>query len=57
MDLNRHGLTVLLVEQNAYLGRELAARAYVLESGRVVASGNADDVLESDLVRRAYLGL
>ncbi len=57
VDLNRHGLTVLLVEQNAYLGLELAARAYVLESGRVVASGNADDVLESDLVRRAYLGL
>lgn len=57
VDLNRGGLTVLLVEQNAYLALELAERAYVLESGRVVTSGNADDVLESDLVRRAYMGL
>lgn len=57
LDLNRHGLTVLLVEQNAFLALEIARRAYVMESGRVVESGDTRDVLESDLVRRAYLGI
>jgi len=57
LDLNRHGLTVLLVEQNAFLALEIARRAYVMESGLVVESGDTEDVLESDLVRRAYLGI
>ncbi len=57
LDLNRAGLTVLLVEQNAFLALELARRAYVMESGIVVESGETGSVLESDLVRRAYLGL
>ena len=57
VDLNKDGLTVVLVEQNAYLGLDLAERAYVLESGRVVESGTADEVLDSDLVRQAYLGI
>lgn len=57
LDLNRRGLTVLLVEQNAFLALEIARRAYVMESGLVVESGETQDVLESDLVRRAYLGI
>ena len=57
LDLNEQGLTVLLVEQNAFLALELAKQAYVMESGRVVESGETAEVLESDLVRRAYLGI
>ena len=57
LDLNRQGLTVLLVEQNAFLALEIARRAYVMESGLVVESGETKAVLESDLVRRAYLGI
>jgi branched-chain amino acid transport system ATP-binding protein len=57
LELNRHGLTVLLVEQNAFLALEIARSAYVMESGLVVESGETKAVLESDLVRRAYLGI
>ena len=57
LDLNHQGLTVLLVEQNAFLALEIARRAYVMESGLVVESGETRVVLESDLVRRAYLGI
>lgn len=55
--LHKEGLTVLLVEQNAKLALELADRGYVMETGHVVASGNASELLQSDLVKRAYLGL
>ena len=57
LGMNESGLTVLLVEQNAYLALELARKAYVMESGRVVESGDTEVVMESDLVRRAYLGI
>jgi branched-chain amino acid transport system ATP-binding protein len=52
----REGVTVLLVEQNAHLALQIANRAYVLETGRVVLSGQAADLLASDEMRRAYLG-
>jgi branched-chain amino acid transport system ATP-binding protein len=52
----REGVTVLLVEQNAHLALQIANRAYVLESGRVVLSGQASELLASDEMRRAYLG-
>ncbi len=52
----RGGTTVLLVEQNAHLALQIAARAYVLETGRVALSGAASDLLKSDEMRRAYLG-
>ncbi|HEV3088342.1 MAG TPA: ABC transporter ATP-binding protein [Candidatus Elarobacter sp.] len=52
----RDGTTVLLVEQNAHLALQIAARAYVLETGRVALSGAASDLLKSDEMRRAYLG-
>jgi branched-chain amino acid transport system ATP-binding protein len=57
LELNRTGLSILLVEQNAYLALELAQRAYVLETGRVLSSGDAATVSASDMVRRAYLGV
>ena len=57
LDMNSGGLTVLLVEQNAFLALEIARKAYVMESGVVVESGETGAVLESDLVRRAYLGI
>ena len=56
-DLNRGGVTCLLVEQNVALSLKLASRAYVLENGRVTLSGAGADLLADDRVRSAYLGL
>ena len=53
---DEQGMTVLLVEQNANLALEFADHAYVLESGRVALSGEADDIKGDDEVRRSYLG-
>jgi branched-chain amino acid transport system ATP-binding protein len=55
-NLNKDGVTILLVEQNAHLALRAANRAYVLEAGRVVASGDAKALLDDEAVRRAYLG-
>jgi branched-chain amino acid transport system ATP-binding protein len=55
-DIRRQGTTVLMVEQNAYLALQMADRGYVLETGRIVLSGAARQLLEDDHVRRAYLG-
>ena len=56
-ELNRSGMTILLVEQNAKMALSIADRAYVLETGNVVMNGQAKDMLEDDQVRRAYLGM
>ena len=56
-ELNRSGMTILLVEQNAKMALSIADRAYVLETGHVVMNGQAQDMLEDDQVRRAYLGM
>jgi len=56
-DLNREGLTCLLVEQTVALSLKLANRAYVLENGRVTLSGSGAELLADDRVRSAYLGL
>jgi len=56
-ELNREGLTCLLVEQNVASSLKLASRAYVLENGRVTLSGTGADLLNDDRVRSAYLGL
>jgi branched-chain amino acid transport system ATP-binding protein len=56
-DLNREGLTCLLVEQNVALSLKLASRAYVLENGRITLSGSGGELLADDRVRSAYLGL
>jgi branched-chain amino acid transport system ATP-binding protein len=56
-DLNREGLTCVLVEQNVAVSLKLAAKAYVLENGRVTLSGTGDELLADDRVRQAYLGM
>ena len=56
-DLNKGGLTCVLVEQNVAVSLRLASQAYVLENGRVTLSGPGADLLEDDRVRQAYLGL
>jgi branched-chain amino acid transport system ATP-binding protein len=53
----QEGLTVLLVEQNVPAALAAAERGYVLQTGRIVAEGESQTLLESDLVRRAYLGM
>ena len=55
--LNADGLAILLVEQNVAQSLEIAKRAYVLENGAVRFSGSSDDLLKSDELRRAYLGV
>ncbi len=54
--INREGTTILLVEQNARKAMEIADFAYVLETGRVVLSGPAAELRDSERVREAYLG-
>jgi branched-chain amino acid transport system ATP-binding protein len=56
-DLNRDGLTCVLVEQNVAVSLKLASHAYVLENGRVTLSGSGAELLNDDRVRQAYLGL
>jgi branched-chain amino acid transport system ATP-binding protein len=56
-DLNREGLTCVLVEQNVAVSLKLASRAYVLENGRITLSGSGEALLTDDRVRQAYLGL
>lgn len=55
--IKEHGKTILLVEQNVREALELADRAYVLQTGRIVAEGTGQELLGSDLVRKAYLGI
>jgi branched-chain amino acid transport system ATP-binding protein len=55
--LKRQGITVLLVEQNAYAALSIADRAYVLETGRISHSGTGRELLNDKRVREAYLGV
>lgn len=55
--ISGNGVDVLLVEQNAHMALELAADAYVMENGQIVLSGSGRDLMDTDLVRQAYLGL
>ena len=54
--VNRNGVTVLLVEQNAKMALEIANRAYVLETGRITLSGTGAELLANEKVKEAYLG-
>ena len=56
-EINTRGVTVLLVEQNVRQALEVAHRGYVLETGRIVQSGAAADLLEDPRIKQAYLGL
>ncbi len=55
-EINRQGVTVLLVEQNVRAALELTQRAYVIENGRIVGQGTGEDLLSFESVRSAYLG-
>jgi branched-chain amino acid transport system ATP-binding protein len=55
-DVSRQGITVLLVEQNARLALQAAHRGYVMDSGAITMTGNADDMLHDPRVQAAYLG-
>ncbi len=55
-DIRKEGMTVLVVEQNAKKALKTADRAYVLETGNIILSGDARDLLNDESVRRAYLG-
>lgn len=56
-DLNREGMTCVLVEQNVAVSLKLASHAYVLENGRITLSGSGEQMLGDDRVRQAYLGI
>jgi branched-chain amino acid transport system ATP-binding protein len=56
-DLNKNGLTLLLVEQNALIALEMAQRAYVLEGGKITMEGKGSDLLQDTKVRESYLGV
>lgn len=55
-ELKKEGMTILLVEQNAKAALNVSDRAYVLETGRIVLSGTAEEMLQSKDIQRAYLG-
>lgn len=55
-DINANGTTILLVEQNAHMALSIANKAYVLETGRVILSGDAKELAASEEIRKAYLG-
>ena len=56
VEINQRGTSILLVEQNARLALRLAHRGYVLETGSVVLEGKCEDLLQGEIVKRAYLG-
>ncbi len=55
-EINRQGVAILLVEQNAAMALRLAQRGYVLETGSIVLSGKTGELLRNDYVRKSYLG-
>jgi len=55
--MNEEGLTMLLVEQNVHKSLEICQRAYVLETGKMVAHGSPEELMKDELLRNAYLGV
>jgi len=55
-EINRQGTTIFVVEQNANMALRIADRGYVLQTGEIVLSGPASELLGTELIRRAYLG-
>ncbi|MBI4609979.1 MAG: ABC transporter ATP-binding protein [Candidatus Rokubacteria bacterium] len=55
-EIRQRGVTVLMVEQNAYLALRMADRGYVMETGQIALAGKAGDLIENEHVKRAYLG-
>jgi branched-chain amino acid transport system ATP-binding protein len=57
IDINKQGVGIILVEQNAFLAFKLAEKAYVLETGSIVLQGNSADLLNDQRVKEGYLGI
>jgi branched-chain amino acid transport system ATP-binding protein len=57
VEINQHGVTILLVEQNAIQALETAHRGYVLENGRIALHGKTSELIQNDHVRVSYLGI
>ena len=55
-EINKQGVTILLVEQNANMALRLSSRAYVLETGRITLCGASKDLLTDEKIKKAYLG-
>ncbi len=55
-DINKEGISILLVEQNCRMALKLANRAYILELGSIALSGQACDLVNNDVVKKCYLG-
>jgi branched-chain amino acid transport system ATP-binding protein len=55
--LKQEGISILLVEQNVREALDLADRGYVMQTGRIVEEGNGKELLESNRVRKAFLGI
>jgi len=56
-EISRRGMTVLMVEQKVQEALEMAERGYILQTGRIVASGTGEDLLNSEMVKKAYMGM
>lgn len=56
VDLNKHGMTILLVEQNAYASLKIADRGYVLATGEIFMEGPASELITNEEIQKAYLG-
>jgi branched-chain amino acid transport system ATP-binding protein len=56
VEINRQGVTVLLVEQNALMALEVAKRGYVLQTGTILVHDTAENLQVNEMVRKAYLG-
>jgi branched-chain amino acid transport system ATP-binding protein len=57
VDINKRGTSILIVEQNARLALRLAKKGYVLERGKLILEGDAEELLHSEHVKKAYLGM
>ena len=55
-EINRQGVTILLIEQNANMALKIADYAYVMETGRITMTGTGAELLENEAVKEAYLG-
>ena len=55
-EINKAGVTILLIEQNANMALKIADKAYVLETGSIVLEGSGEELLQNESVREAYLG-
>ncbi|HBD86963.1 MAG TPA: ABC transporter ATP-binding protein, partial [Clostridiales bacterium] len=56
VEINKRGVTILLIEQNANMALKTADTGYVLETGRIILSGSGAELLDNEAVRAAYLG-